>query len=112
MQTAGILNELVVKNNPVFLVYNATCDQYFKEQGGFLFVSGQGNIKLPSQKVTTNLSFEHELAGWNIQGDVRVLNSLGGLSPTQGNKMGFISTGTGYNNALGSLSQDIFIPFI
>ena len=44
-----------------------------------------------------NGSFEESvpLLGWDEEGDVRVINKLGELSPTDGNKMAILTTGVG-----------------
>ena len=59
-------------------------------------LKGDGSFKLVSANFK-NGSFEDggALTGWNRIGDVRVLNKIGSLTPTQGQQMAFISTGIG-----------------
>lgn len=105
-----LLNELVNNNNPVCLAYAASCDTHFSPEGSHLLARGQANIKLPFQGENANFSFESDLRGWELEGDVRILSSLGSLAATDGEKMCFVSTGTGYTNALGLFRQKITIP--
>lgn len=53
-----------------------------------------------------NGDFEYgNLNGWNVSGDGRVITQLGTQKPTQGNYMGIVSTGLGYTENYGSISQ-------
>jgi len=53
-----------------------------------------------------NGDFEYgNLNGWTTDGDGRVITQLGYLLPTQGTFMGIISTGLGYTESYGQLSQ-------
>lgn len=53
-----------------------------------------------------NGDFEYgNLNGWDINGDGRVITKLGSLKPTQGYYMGIVSTGLGYTEAYGRISQ-------
>lgn len=53
-----------------------------------------------------NGDFEYgNLNGWNTIGDGRVITQLGSESPTQGVYMGIISTGLGYTENYGRISQ-------
>lgn len=52
-----------------------------------------------------NGSFEDGLAGWNTVGDGRVIYALGHLLPTDGVKMGIISTGLGFTYEQGTIRQ-------
>lgn len=45
------------------------------------------------------------LEGWTKEGDGRVITKLGPVNPTQGSRMGIISTGLGYTTSSGSISQ-------
>lgn len=49
------------------------------------------------------------LEGWTKEGDGRVITRLGPVNPTQGSRMGIISTGLGYTTSSGSLSQCVKI---
>ncbi|MBR4829541.1 MAG: hypothetical protein IKZ92_07055 [Muribaculaceae bacterium] len=49
------------------------------------------------------------LNGWNTSGDGRVITQLGSEKPTQGYYMGILSTGLGYTEKYGSISQSFKI---
>ena len=56
---------------------------------------------------------EGNLNGWNVVGDGRVITQIGDpnpILPFEGNYMGIISTGLGFTEDMGSLSQEFFIP--
>jgi hypothetical protein len=53
-----------------------------------------------------NGSFESgTLAGWERDGDARVIQKLGGFAPQTGEFMGIISTGLGFTTASGAIEQ-------
>lgn len=53
-----------------------------------------------------NGDFEYgNMNGWNVSGDGRVITQLGSQRPTQGYYMGIVSTGLGYTENYGSISQ-------
>lgn len=53
-----------------------------------------------------NGDFEYgNLNGWNVSGDGRIITQLGTQRPTQGYYMGIVSTGLGYTENYGSISQ-------
>ncbi len=53
-----------------------------------------------------NGDFEYgNLHGWNSSGDGRVITQLGSQKPTQGSYMGIVSTGLGYTEKYGRISQ-------
>jgi hypothetical protein len=52
---------------------------------------------------------EGDLTGWNRDGDGRVITQLGTESPAEGAYMGIISTGLGFTEATGSISQGFLI---
>ena len=53
-----------------------------------------------------NGDFEYgTLNGWNVSGDGRIITKLGSQKPLKGNYMGIVSTGLGYTEKYGSLSQ-------
>jgi len=59
----------------------------------------------------TNGNFEEgSLAGWEVDGDGRIITQLGYIAPFGGNYMGIISTGLGYTVETGSLSQNFCVP--
>jgi len=59
----------------------------------------------------TNGDFEEgNLTGWTTVGDGRVITQLGFVIPNAGSYMGIISTGLGYTDQTGSLSQNICVP--
>ncbi|HEY2902531.1 MAG TPA: hypothetical protein VGL59_18245 [Polyangia bacterium] len=47
---------------------------------------------------------------WQSQGDARVMFNLGGYQPTEGTKMGLISTGLGFTQTSGELYQTFCVP--
>jgi hypothetical protein len=53
---------------------------------------------------------EGGLSGWNVVGDGRVISQLGFITPFAGDYMGIISTGLGYTDEMGSLSQNFCVP--
>jgi len=58
-----------------------------------------------------NGNFEFgNLSGWFREGDGRVITQLGDQQPTEGNFMGIISTGLGYTESSGSISQPFRVP--
>jgi hypothetical protein len=63
-----------------------------------------------------NASFEADsglaanVPGWIVEGDGRVLGGLGSTLPTDGVRMGLISTGLGFTESTGSITQPICLP--
>lgn len=71
----------------------------------------RGNLNLYYSDSLINGDFETgDLTGWIKDGDGRVINKLGTLSPTQKNYMAIISTGLGYTTSSGSISQSFRVP--
>jgi hypothetical protein len=59
----------------------------------------------------TNGDFEEgSLAGWEVEGDGRIITQLAFIMPYGGNYMGIISTGLGYTEATGSIRQNFCVP--
>lgn len=70
-----------------------------------------GNDKLKYQYGFVNGGFEEgNLNGFIIDGDGRVITQLSYITPYTGNFMGIISTGLGYTEAQGSISQTFCLP--
>jgi hypothetical protein len=63
------------------------------------------NIKIPETIPFSNGGFEDDFTNWEKEGDGRIIYALSFLEPTEGEKMGIISTGLGYTVKYGSLSQ-------
>lgn len=63
-----------------------------------------------------NASFEADsglaanVPGWIVEGDGRVLGALGSTLPTDGVRMGLISTGLGFTESTGSITQPVCLP--
>lgn len=63
-----------------------------------------------------NASFEADsglaanVPGWLVEGDGRVLGGLGSTLPTDGVRMGLISTGLGFTEDSGSIAQPVCLP--
>ncbi len=70
-----------------------------------------GNSETYFSGELTNGDFEEgNLTGWTTVGDGRVITQLGFVIPNAGSYMGIISTGLGYTDQTGSLSQNICVP--
>lgn len=107
MQSVELLSEIIMNGKTTAQAYKPTLDLHYND-GGIFQIKGQANLKLPNG--LTNGSFESDLIGWQKDGDGRVITQLGFIKPTDGNKMGIISTGMGYTLKHGALKQNIFIP--
>ena len=57
----------------------------------------------------TNATHPQSVA-WLNRGDARVMSALGGYKPTEGTKMGLISTGLGFSQSNGDLFQTFCVP--
>ncbi|MCK4545258.1 hypothetical protein KAU43_06930, partial [candidate division WOR-3 bacterium] len=66
---------------------------------------GKENVKIPVSIPFSNGGFEDGFMNWTKEGDGRIIYALSLLEPTEGTKMGIISTGLGYTDKYGSLSQ-------
>lgn len=105
-QTGTLLMNLVHSQQSVEEAFSYSYDSQY--DGAFLGVRGTGNLALTEEML--NGGFEDTLAGWNVDGDARVVSKLGNIMPTEGDKMAIISTGIGYTKELGEISQKIYIP--
>ncbi len=54
--------------------------------------------------------FDDGMLGWTRVGDGRVISQLAFLTPQTGPNMGIISTGMGFTQSMGSISQAISVP--
>jgi len=54
--------------------------------------------------------FDYGLLGWTKVGDGRVISQLAFLTPQKGPNMGIISTGMGFTQSMGSISQTLRLP--
>jgi len=69
-----------------------------------------GNAKTYFKAGLINGDFEKgNLTGWSKQGDGRVISKLGYINPWEGGFMGIISTGLGYTESSGSISQTFWV---
>jgi hypothetical protein len=66
---------------------------------------GKDNVKIPTFIVFSNGGFESDFLNWKVEGDGRIIAALSFLNPTEGDKMAIISTGLGYTDKHGSISQ-------
>lgn len=76
---------------------------------------GRGDLSILGDAIV-NASFEADsglaanVPGWLVAGDGRVLGGLGTTLPTDGLRMGLISTGLGFTEDSGSITQPICLP--
>lgn len=97
-------------NDPINLtttgqIFNGGCSA-----GACWNLLGANDLEAPSGELKDG-SFElGALATWNPEGDGRIIPQLGSFSPTDGSKMGLISTGLGFTDNSGSISQKFCIP--
>lgn len=67
-------------------------------------MSGSGDMRFYMGLVNGNFEYGN-LNGWNTDGDGRVITQLGTEKPCQGYYMGIVSTGLGYTEKYGRISQ-------
>ena len=70
---------------------------------------GAQDLQFPSGDLENGGFEDGSLSPWEHSGDGRVISQLGGTAPTEGSKMGIISTGLGFTTSSGEISQ-IFCP--
>ncbi len=76
----------------------------------FFRLIGARNLDAGASELV-NPSFEDgTIAGWQKAGDGRVISRLGAASPVEGKFMGIVSTGLGFTDQTGELSQSFCIP--
>jgi hypothetical protein len=89
-------------------VFNGGCDS--SNPPACWNLVGANNVEAPSGNQLQDGSFESgTLGAWSAQGDGRVISQLGNFSPTDGNRMGIISTGLGFTTDSGAVSQQACI---
>ncbi len=71
-------------------------------------ISGSETMKYSLDLI--NGIFDYGMLGWTRVGDGRVISQLAFLTPQTGPNMGIISTGMGYTQSMGSLSQALVVP--
>jgi len=69
------------------------------------FKDDKDNVKIPEFIPFSNGGFEDDFTNWEKEGDGRIIYALDFIEPTEGEKMSIISTGLGYTEKYGSLSQ-------
>ena len=75
-----------------------------------LYLFGGTNVVITDASLI-NGSFEtNDTTGWDVEGDGRVISQLGASIPVTGKFMGVISTGLGYTQETGQLTQTFCIP--
>ena len=71
---------------------------------------GGSNVLITDASIL-NAGFEKgDVTGWHVEGDGRVISQLGISIPVGGKFMGILSTGLGYTQQTGELSQSFCIP--
>jgi hypothetical protein len=77
----------------------------------FYDAKGVQDVSLPDLTLK-NGNFEsssNALSPWLVNGDARVVSTLGQFSPTEGKSMGILSTGLGYTTSSGAISQKALV---
>lgn len=81
-------------------------DLYFTDYDRYNSFLMRGSKDMHFYLGLLNGDFEYgNLNGWNVSGDGRIITRLGTQRPTQGYYMGIVSTGLGYTENYGSISQ-------
>lgn len=106
IQTQSLLQNLINNEQSTQEAFEYSYDSQY--DGEYFGIRGYGNILLPFGLM--NGSFENGLGGWNKEGDGRSIVRLGGIMPTEGERMAIISTGLGYTKELGEINQFFCIP--
>ncbi len=108
--TTNVSNEVADAKEQQF--FSALVGNYLKTTGESFNNSDNASYQMRGSKDMhfslglINGDFEYgNLNGWNIIGDGRVITQLASQMPTQGSFMGIISTGLGYTENYGRISQ-------
>jgi len=139
-QTANLSNAFLGKGAKAYFGFSkivstsfckAKADEIFQKMAvelknnGKAFVAGQqdpffSHATFTMNATTNELHYSFDLingnfefgnlSGWFREGDGRVITQLGDQQPTEGNFMGIISTGLGYTESSGSISQPFRVP--
>lgn len=119
-KSVEIVNHLVNDGVTTGAALSGNLIDNYGKKGVKLQLLGSNNIVYSnSDNIASLLNGDFELitAGssmpshWNVNGDGRVISGLGGIiKPTQGQNMGLISTGLGFTESLGEISQTFYLP--
>ena len=108
--TTNVSNEVADAKEQQF--FSALVGNYLKTTGESFNNSDNSTYQMRGSKDMhfslglINGDFEYgNLNGWNVVGDGRVITQLASQMPTQGSFMGIISTGLGYTDNYGRISQ-------
>ena len=81
-------------------------DTFTESDGSVCSYLMRGNSNMHFYMGLINGDFEYgKIGGWSVDGDGRVITSLGSYLPTQGQYMGIVSTGLGYTTNYGCIHQ-------
>lgn len=81
-------------------------DTFTESDGSICSYLMRGNSNMHFYLGLINGDFEYgKTNGWSVDGDGRVITSLGSYLPTQGKYMGIVSTGLGYTTNYGCIRQ-------
>ncbi|MBR57759.1 MAG: hypothetical protein CMH54_06845 [Myxococcales bacterium] len=114
-QGTYLFEQLLLKNEDTGQGINLTGDVLpgsieDPETGGKFWLFGAQNLSIMNADLV-NPSWENGgIAGWDQDGDGRVISQLGCYAPVQGKYMGLLSTGLGFTKQTGELSQRFCIP--
>ncbi len=108
--TTDVTNEVAAQKEQQF--FSALVGDYLKTTGESFNNSDNSSYQMRGSRDMhftlglINGDFEYgNLNGWNTIGDGRVITQLASQMPTQGSFMGIISTGLGYTDNYGRISQ-------
>lgn len=82
-----------------------TGEAYVPRSSWEIFPDDKDNVKIPISLPFSNGGFEEGFLNWKKEGDGRIITGLAFLEPTEGSKMAIVSTGLGYTDKYGSISQ-------
>lgn len=112
LQTGDLLTGLVCEGITTQEAFDYSYDRQYGD-GAYFGIRGYGNMAFQTDMTCggiMNGGFEEGLSGWQKEGDGRCISCLGSIVPTEGEKMGIISTGLGYTKELGEISQEVTVP--